>query len=70
VLSRRPYLDVGIVVLKRTNDNNVELVDLKDFAIERQVELEVTLEPGSYIILARSTGCTLRRPADAQDENI
>ena len=35
MMSRRPYLDVGIVVLKRTNDNNVELVDLKDFAVER-----------------------------------
>jgi len=70
VLARRSYLDIGIVVLKRTNDNSVELVDLKDFAIERQVELEVTLEPGSYIILARTTGCTLRRPGDAQDENI
>ncbi len=58
-MARRPYLDVGIVVLKRTNDNNVELVDLKDFAIERQVELEVNLEPGSYIILPRTTGCTL-----------
>ena len=60
-MARRPYLDVGIVVLKRTNDNNVELVDLKDFAIERQVELEVNLEPGSYIILPRTTGCTLWR---------
>lgn len=58
--------------MRRTNDTNayVELVDLKDFAIERQIELEVTLEPGSYIILPRTTGCMLRRPMDAHDENI
>ena len=69
-MARRPYLDIGIAVLKRTNNKNVELVDLKDFVIERSTELELTLEPGSYIILPRSTGCTLRRPDDAIDENI
>jgi hypothetical protein len=52
VLARRPYLDIGIAVLKRTNDG-VTLVDLKDLVIERQCELDVTLEPGSYIILPR-----------------
>ena len=66
----RPYLDIGIAILRRTNDNNVELVDLKDYAIERQVELEITLEPGSYIILPWTTGCMLRRPIDAHDQNI
>lgn len=30
VLFRRPYLDIGIAILKRTN-NGVDLVDLKDF---------------------------------------
>ena len=34
VLQRRPYLDIGIAVLKRTQDS-VELVDLKDLVIER-----------------------------------
>lgn len=63
VLLRRPYLDVGIVLLRRTKDD-VELVDLKDFATERQVELEVTLEPGSYIVLPRTTGCSLKRLDD------
>ena len=49
--ARRPYLDIGIAILRRTNDNNVELIDLKDFGIERQVELDLTLDAGSYIIL-------------------
>ena len=30
----------------------------------------MNLEPGSYIILPRTTGCTLRRSADAVKENI
>ena len=61
VLARRPYLDIGVAVLKRTM-NGVTLVDLKDFVTDRQCELDVTLEPGSYIILPRTSGCTLRRP--------
>ena len=58
---RRPYLDLGIALLKRVEDG-VELLDLKDFVQDRQVELEVNLDPGSYIILPRTTGCNLRRP--------
>lgn len=69
VLNRRPYLDVGISILKRTSDG-VTLVDLKDLVLERQNELDVVLDPGSYIILPRTTGCTLRRPIDAVDEHV
>ena len=50
--------------------NGVTLVDLKDFVTDRQCELDVTLEPGSYIILPRTSGCTLRRPQDAIEEEI
>ncbi|CAI2386182.1 unnamed protein product [Moneuplotes crassus] len=67
---RRPYLDIGIAVLRRTGDNNVELIDLKDLNIERQCELDVTLDPGSYIILPRTTGCYLRRPKGAPQQDI
>ena len=70
VNARRPYLDIGIAILRRTNDNNVELIDLKDFGIERQVELDLTLDAGSYIILPWTTGCMLRWPQDAGDDNI
>lgn len=38
---------------------------MKDFAAERQLELDVELEPGSYIILPRTSGCTLKRPETA-----
>jgi calpain-15 len=69
VLARRPYLEVGLAIMKRTSEG-VDLVDLKDFVKDRQCEIEVNLPPGSYIILPRTTGCTLRRPEKAQHENI
>jgi calpain-15 len=70
VLSRRPYLDIGIMVLRRTPDGGVIFHSIKELSFERQTSLEVDLDPGSYIILPRTTGCTLRRPPDAKPENI
>lgn len=65
VILRRPYLDVSLAVLKCTTEG-VELIDLKDFMQDRQCEIEVNLEPGSYIVLPRTTGCTLKRPDEAK----
>jgi len=59
---KRRYLDVGIALLRRTQDG-VELIDLKDFTHARQVELEVNLDPGSYIIVPRTTGCNMSHPS-------
>lgn len=53
VVNRRPYLDIGIVILLKSNDGNVSLYDMKDYEFERQVELELDLEAGSYIILPK-----------------
>lgn len=57
---RRPYIEVSIAVLRITSQG-VELVDLKDFVVDRQVEFEVNLELGRYIILPRTTGCVALR---------
>ncbi len=71
VLLRRPYMDVGIAVLRvPPKGDSIDLVELRDLVSERESEIEVTLEPGSYIILPRTTGCTLRRPVDAPLEDI
>lgn len=43
---------------------------MKEFTQERQVELDVELESGDYIILPRTSGVALRRPQNAQSENI
>ena len=69
MLNRRPYLDIGIAVLKRVQ-NGVELIDIKDLVSERQCELDIELEPGTYIILPRTSGCMLRRPSFAEHESI
>lgn len=42
----------------------------KDYQCKRECEVELVLEEGSYIIVPRTTGCLLRRPDDAEAENI
>jgi hypothetical protein len=69
VFAKRPYLEAGIVVLRRLG-GGLELVDLRDFQQTRQCELELTLEPGSYIVVPRTTGCTLRPPAAPKDQQL
>ncbi len=69
VIHRRPYMDVSLAILRRTQDG-VDLIDLKDFVQDRQCEIEVNLEPGSYIILPRTSGCTLKRPDTVPPQNI
>lgn len=34
------------------------------------MELDVELEPGEYVILPRTSGCQLKRPNKAKNENI
>ena len=36
----------------------------------RDCEIECILEPGSYIVVPRTTGCSIKRPNDAESENI
>lgn len=43
---------------------------MKEFSIERQVELDVELDAGSYIILPRTSGCTLRRLPGVKSDYI
>lgn len=68
-LPRRAYIDHGLAILKRDVDGS-SLVHFKDFTIGRDCEIECILEPGSYIIVPRTTGCSIRRPIGAQPENI
>lgn len=64
VVLNRPYLDISLVILKRQRNNQVELVDYVDFKFERQIHLELELESGIYIVLPRTTGCTLKKTGD------
>jgi len=62
-MKRRPYMAVGIAIMKKVeNEDGFEFSYLKEFSQERQVELDIELEEGDYIILPRTSGCTLKRP--------
>ena len=41
------------MIMKRTSESGVAFVAHRDLSFDRQVELEIDLEPGSYIILPR-----------------
>lgn len=43
---------------------------MKEFSGERQVELDIELDVGEYLILPRSSGCSLKRPPAAKSEYI
>ena len=49
-------MDVGMSVLRLNNDETLDLIDYKPLSKDRQVELEVELSPGNYIVLPRTTG--------------
>lgn len=66
-MRRRPFIDIGIVVLRVNKDGSLELVEYSDLLKERQVELEIKLEPGKYIILPRTTGALMRKPLEEED---
>ena len=70
VSSKRQYMDIGIIILKRLNDGTITITGKKDFTIDRQCELEIVLDPGSYIVLPKTSGCLLKRPEDAPMERV
>jgi len=71
VLRRKPMNAIGILVLKRVQTGNgFEVAYNKEFTFERQVELEVVLEPGEYVVVPRTTGCNLRKPDNLKGETI
>jgi hypothetical protein len=61
---------IGVAILQKTQKGGLELVYMKEFSAERQVELDVELEPGEYVILPRTSGCQLKRPSKAKSESI
>jgi hypothetical protein len=60
---------MGLAILKRDAEGT-KLVHYKDYVMARDCEIECVLEPGSYIVVPRTTGCAIRRPLEAQAEGI
>jgi hypothetical protein len=46
VVKRRPFIDCTIAVLKKNDDESMQLVDYKPLCRERQVEIEIDLPKG------------------------
>lgn len=57
--AKRPYLDLGIVILKQGEEGNFFIYKVMPCELEREVELTVTMEPGSYVIVPRTSGCQM-----------
>jgi hypothetical protein len=61
---------IGVAIMQKNARGGLDLLFMKEFTAERQVELDVELEPGEYIILPRTSGTILRRPMSAKSEYI
>lgn len=61
---------IGVAILQKNSRGGLDLLYMKEFSAERQVELDVELEAGQYIILPRTSGVGLKRPPAAKSEYI
>lgn len=71
MIRRKPYISLGVAIMQRNSrTGQLDLIYMKEFSAERQVELDVELEAGEYLILPRTSGCTMKRPPSAKSEYI
>lgn len=54
---RKPYVAIGMVILRKDTNGKLELIYMKEFQCERQIELEIELDVGEYVVLPRTSGC-------------
>ena len=66
-LPKRAYLDAGLAILKRSAPDGTSLFLYKNYSTSRDCELECIMEPGSYIVVPRTTGCAIKRPSDIDE---
>lgn len=52
-----PYVDIAITVLRLLPDYTFDLVASSGSCVERQVQVEMTLTEGNYMIVCCSSGC-------------
>jgi hypothetical protein len=60
---------MGLAIIKR-NPEGSSLLTYKDFVMARDCEIEIVLEPGSYIVVPRTTGCAIRRPLEVDPSDL
>lgn len=66
-LPRKGYIDFGMALIKRDAIEGSSFIQHKDLSIGRDCEMECLLEPGSYLVVPRTSGCGIKRPQNATD---
>jgi hypothetical protein len=64
-------MDISLSVLRHdTGNNEITHIETLDFTIAPNIQIELTLQPGNYIILPRTTGCFFGRPYDSNSKPV
>ena len=58
-VNSKPYIDAGITVVRINRDGSKSFVAASGIQVDRQVQLELTLEVGEYYVIPSTTGCKL-----------
>ena len=61
-------MDMGLALIRRSATEGSTLTGWKDFITGRDTEMETVLEPGNYIVVPRTTGCSLKSPSGPEAE--
>ena len=60
--SRKNTLDISIAILKQDDETNkISLIKTLDFTCNSNIQMEISLLPGNYIIFPRTSGCLFGR---------
>lgn len=66
--SRKQMMDISLSILRQdSNANEISHIESLDFSIAPNIQIELALPPGNYLILPRTTGCFFGRPNDKQN---
>jgi hypothetical protein len=58
---KRPYLDLSVVILKRSDDGTLSVAGISDSVSKREIEKGFDLGAGHYIVVPRTTGALLQK---------
>ena len=63
--TRKQLMDISLTILKQdVQKNEISHLQTLDFSITSNIQIELNLPPGQYIILPRTSGCLFGRPFD------
>lgn len=64
---KRPFIDMSFVILKKQDNGTLKVVEVSETQTERDVEGSFELQPGSYIVVPKTTGALIKAPAMQSD---